>query len=162
MKINFTGIKSPSYKESSRIDKQRSGCGEKFETVDTKTLTVRLTDDNKGSHLSNFKKALKHSGLSFRDYGNGDLVKIVVQTETSGAGIKNDEEVYKDIFLNNKQLRISQKTQPVFSFISRLLDEIALKQTTGNSRNFKNPFAISDGVAKLQEEISSQIYDYKA
>ena len=79
MQINFTGIKNIGYEKSS-IDYTRPdfpteikdylGVDENMLETSWHWLNVELKDDYNGKHLSDYKKAMKNSGLNIDDFSN--------------------------------------------------------------------------------------------
>ena len=137
MQINFTGIKNIGFIQSCCIYKPAENSNG-TNTVLTQEeypvqrngylMNIQLTDDYNGKHLTNFKKALEKSGLSFNEYKhpvNKNFLNILAAEDTYDEG--EFEESYSDFTLNGKSLEVTDKTLPIFSYLAKLVREISQK-----------------------------------
>jgi len=151
MNINFTGIKNIGYCNASFNDEafrilQSSGEDEfdyesqtqeeeeddayypLYQKQEGHTLNIQLTDDFNGKHLSEFKKALKNSHLPYADYINpinSNFLNIYLTDDI----IEDDDGEFKDnvLYVNDLEVELKDKTLPIFSYIAKLVSEIARK-----------------------------------
>lgn len=137
MQVNFTGIKNIGFIQSCCIYKPAEHSNGTNTVItqeeyplqrDGYLMNIQLTDDYNGKHLTNFKKALEKSGLSFYEYKhpvNKNFLNILATEDTYDEG--EFEESYSDFTLNGKPLEVTDKTLPLFSYLAKLVREISLK-----------------------------------
>ncbi len=149
MNINFTGIKNIGYCNASFNDEafrvlqndnedefeyenqaqEESDYGYPlYKKQEVHTINIELTDDFNGKHLSEFKKALKNSNLPYADYVNPINSKFLNIYLTDDI-IEDDDGKFKDnvLYVNNLEVELKDKTLPIFSYIAKLISEIAHK-----------------------------------
>ena len=149
MNINFTGIKNIGYCNASFNDEafrvlqndnedefeyenqaQEEGDYDYplYQKQEGHTLNIELTDDFNGKHLSEFKKALKNSNLPYADYVNPINSKFLNIYLTDDI-IEDDDGKFKDnvLYINDLEVELKDKTLPIFSYIAKLISEIAHK-----------------------------------
>lgn len=142
MQINFTGIKNIGYEKTyfnhksfdvlyCNDDKSLQNYdpdGPSYLSEETHFMNVHLTDDYNGKHLTNFKEALRKSGLSYKDFKNPinkDFLNIYIANEVYEENCRKVSD--KEFYINNKKVEISDKTLPIFSYIGKIINEISTK-----------------------------------
>lgn len=175
MQINFTGIKNIGYYKTEfnhaafgvlhdndeAMERIRQMDGPSFEFEEGYLLNLELTDDFNGKHLTGFKDALRKSGLSFHEFRNPvnrNFLNIFISHEIYS---ENNRQYVDDEFLiNNKNLELNDKTLPIFSFLAKIINEVAQKPIKNfktnkdyfESDDARNGFALGDDVSKLWGE----------
>lgn len=174
MQINFTGIKNIGYEKSS-IDYTRPdfpteikdylGVDENMLETSWHWLNVELKDDYNGKHLSDYKKAMKNSGLNIDDFSN-PINKNFLNISIADA-IAEDEYglVREDAFyINEKEVQLNDKTLPIFSYIAKLIREVSKKPDENfivnknylESKDSDNAIVIGNDLSKYYEDKYTQ------
>lgn len=142
MQVTFTGIKNIGFIKTS-IDYANLGIikendqgwkrilqmpGPDFQLEEGYLLNMQLTDDFNGKHYTEFQKALEKSHLktsNFRNPIHKNFLNIFFNRELS----KEDGNFSKEssFFINDEPLELDDKNLPLFTYIGKLIRDIAHK-----------------------------------
>ena len=93
-------------------------------------MNVQLTDDFNGKHYTEFTDALKKANLPFQEFKN-PVNKNFLNFFISREFYKENGRQFKDteFLVNNRQLNLEDKNLSFFSYIAKLVREIAQKHS---------------------------------